>query len=371
MNIHKLYLDFTEKATVLDKIICLLISPGTKSTYLPSFRGTDGNPGPDVKGTGIKTHRKGIGRFKFGHTGIICFFLVVLSCKKQNSWNIYTAANTALTSNRIRQIVLENNEISWVGTYGGGLFRMRNNTLSKVTAPFKGNYILSLKKDRRGGIWIGTAQNGAFYCFNDSWKQYTGDHGLAGNNVWDIFIENEETVWFCSRYKGVCRKQNDSLFCFNSQNGLPDRQVTVAVKDTKGTMWFGTVRGGLAGYRDGQFEYINTSNGLSGNYIRAILCDSVPRWVGSWDGGLDYCNGEQWEHIPAVQKPVVFLGYSKNGILWVGTWGYGVFYRHGQTWESLNTGNSLLPDNYVIDIDFSEKNTVYFATSKGIAVYTP
>ncbi len=320
-------------------------------------------------------HKKGLLRlikvFHIVRFIIPCLSLFVLSCTKQNPWHIYNTTNTPLTSNRIRQIVLEKNELSWVGTYGGGLYRVQKTVWEKIESPFKGDYVLSMKKDTKGGVWIGTARNGAFYYYNNTWKQLTGDHGLAGNNVWDIFLEDEETTWFCSRYKGVCRKMQDSLICFNTQNGLPDRQVTVAGKDTKGKIWFGTVRGGLAGYNDGQFEYINTRNGLSGNYIRALICDSVPRWVGSWDGGLDYFNGDSWEHIPEIRQPVVFLGFDSNGMLWVGTWGYGVFFKRGQTWETINTGNSRLPDNYVIDIDFTNDGTVYFSTSKGVAVFTP
>ncbi len=290
-------------------------------------------------------------------------------CTDKNAWLIYNTANTPLTSARIRQTVLDNNSLSWVGTYGGGLYRIKNDTWEKVAAPFQGDYILSLKKDTQGGLWIGTARNGAFYYHNNTWKHLTGDQGLAGNNVWDIFLEDEETIWFCSRYRGVCRKSSDSILCMDTQNGLPDRQVTVAQKDKKGKIWFGTVRGGLAGYKDGQFEYINTRNGLSGNYIRALICDTIPRWVGSWDGGLDFFTGGIWKHIAEVGKPVVFLGFDKNRKLWAGTWGKGVFYKGSGKWHNLTAENSDLPDNYVIDIDFTANGTVYFSTSKGVAVY--
>ena len=157
----------------------------------------------------------------------------------------------------------------------------------------------------------------------------------------------------------------------SSSEGLPDRQVTLATKDSRGIMWFGTVRGGLCGYENGQFQYLNTRNGLNGNYIRALICDSIPRWVGSWDGGLNFFDNEEWKHVPEIKPPVVFLGFDNNNILWVGTWGHGVYIKKPTGWVNLNDKNSGISDNYVIDIDFAENGDVYFATTKGVSVHTP
>lgn len=304
---------------------------------------------------------------------IISFLILPLNfcCSPLNHWQIYNTSNTPLTSDRIRQIIIENNELSWVGTYGSGLYKVNEGKWQKVDSPFAGNHILCLRPDNKGGLWIGTANNGAYYYFQDNWVHIDQDQGLSDNNVWDILISKNKEVWLCSRYRGACRKSSDSLRCFNTKDGLPDNQVTVATEDSRGTIWLGTARGGLCGYKDEQFEYINSRNGISGNYIRAIICDSIPRWVGSWDGGLDYFNGEKWEHIEKIKKPVVFLGFDKNNKLWVGTWGYGIYIQRTKEWENLTVENSGLPDNHVIDIDFAEDGKIYFATSQGVAVYSP
>ena len=296
---------------------------------------------------------------------------LLISCSSQNHWHIYNTSNTPLTSNRIRQIIIESNELSWIGTYGGGLYKATDNSWQKVNSSFSGSHILCLSQDNKDGLWIGTANNGAYYYLKDKWKHLDQDQGLLDNNVWDILICKNKEVWLCSRYKGVCTKNSDSLRCFNVKDGLPDNQITVAVEDSRGTIWLGTARGGLSGYKNGQFDYINSRNGISGNYIRAIICDSVPRWIGSWDGGLDYFNGEKWEKVTEVKKPVVFLGFDGKDNLWVGTWGHGVYTYKPNDWEHLTTENSGLPDNQVIDIDFGADGKIYFATSQGVAVYTP
>lgn len=308
--------------------------------------------------------------FKISLYHLYILFLF-LGCSSQNHWQTYNTSNTPLTSDRIRQIIIENNELSWVGTYGGGLYKVNGNEWQKVCSPFVGSHILCLRPDNKGGLWIGTAKNGAYYYSRNNWTHIDQEQGLSDNNAWDILISKNKDVWLCSRYRGACKKNSDSLRCFNTKDGLPDNQVTVVSEDSRGTVWLGTARGGLCGYKDGQFEYINSRNGISGNYIRAIICDSIPRWVGSWDGGLDYFNGETWEHIDEVKEPVVFLGFDGDNDLWVGTWGYGVYAGKSNEWKHLTTENSGLPNNQVIDIDFGEDRKIYFATSHGVAVYTP
>lgn len=308
---------------------------------------------------------------KSNHWFNIVFLMVIFSgCAKKQQWTIYNTKNTALSSDLIRQIILKDDSLQWVGTYGGGLFSVAHNTWKKVELPYCGKYILTLVTDTNDGLWVGTARKGAYFYSKGTWKHWSSDSGLTDNNVWHILNDSRKNTWFCSRYKGICRVKTDSMTCFTMKNGLPDRQVTLAVEDNKGGIWFGTVRGGLCRYLNGEFEYLNTKHGIKGNYIRALICDSVPRWVGTWDGGLNYFTGDKWTVIDEIKKPVVFIGFDTRGYLWVGTWGHGVYVKRNKTWDHITSSNSKLPNNFVIDIAFGSRGTAYFATSKGVARFT-
>lgn len=305
---------------------------------------------------------------------VICLSLISLllfgGCNKKRQWHYYTPHNTNLTTGIIRQLIVKDNSLYWIGTYGGGLYRVQNKAWEKIESPFTGIYILSLVMDNNNGLWIGTARKGAYYYKNERWHHYSQDKGLIDKNVWDIYPDRAGNIWFCSRYRGISRKTGDSLSYFTTKNGLPDRQVTIAREDNTGRMWVGTVRGGLCNFKDEKISYVNTRHGLSGNYIRALICDSTARWVGSWDGGLDFFTGAEWKNIQGIKPPVVFLDFDPRGYLWVGSWGHGVYLNNGDKWENLTTKNSGLPNNYVIDIAFDEQGKAYFATSKGIAIYS-
>ena len=305
----------------------------------------------------------------------VCFLMIFFSgCSKKQQWNIYNTKNTDLSTDLIRQIIIKDDSLQWIGTYGEGLFRNTNNNWERVELPFGGQYILTLVTGLNDGLWIGTARKGAYYYSENKWKHINSDSGLSDNNVWHILEDSRRNTWFCSRYKGICRVKSDSMSmmmtCYNMKNGLPDRQVTLAVEDSKGGIWFGTVRGGLCRYSNGQFEYLNTKHGIKGNYIRTLICDSIPRWVGTWDGGLNYFTGEKWVLIDEIKKPVVFTGFDKRGYLWIGTWGHGVYVKRNNNWDHIKSSNSELPNDFVIDIDFDSRGGVYFATSKGVARFS-
>jgi ligand-binding sensor domain-containing protein len=274
-----------------------------------------------------------------------------------------------MSTNRIRQLIVIGDALSWVGTYSGGLYRILNGRWEKVGMPYIGDYVLSLKLDPYGGLWVGTARNGAYRFFNNAWTHIDVSECLADNNVWEIFLSDTNKIWFCSRYRGIYLKETDRCSCITTRQGLSDREMTCAAQDSTGTIWFGTARGGVCGFKDGTWTFINRRTGIGGNYIRALVCDSTLRWIGSWDAGLEYFNGASWKRCVEIKPPVTIISIDKRNTLWVGTWGNGVYRKDVSGWTHILSGKNGLSDNYVIDIKFDSENRIYFATSGGVAVW--
>jgi ligand-binding sensor domain-containing protein len=300
---------------------------------------------------------------------ILIAVIAFQACTGGPDWHVYDTSNTPMQTGLVRQSLPESSGPLWAGTYGNGLYRLSGEQWEQVALSGGGDYITALQKDSTGGLWIGTARAGA-YCFrNGKYEHFNTTNGLLDNNIWDIFTDPDGSVWFASRYKGLTRMKEGTFETWTTAQGLPDHYVTVVRRDSKGVVWVGTARGGLCGIRDSGMVYLNHTNGLSGRYVRTLLCDSVPRYVGTWDGGLDYFDGKGWKHDPAVEKPVVCLVTSPEGQLWAGTWGSGAYYRTGRGWERLAPEKSGLPDGHVIDIRFDRAGQAYFSTSKGLAVF--
>jgi len=295
-----------------------------------------------------------------------------VSCAREGDWKVYNSKNTAMAIDAVRQVVIENGKLSWVGTFGNGLYAVKGDQWVKSDRPALSHYILALRQDGLGRLWAGTSDGALVYDGTD-WKRYSRNEGLTDNNVWDICPAGDR-VYLGLRYGGLCVVENSRIRCLDREAaGLPDRKVTVVVKDGRGVLWVGTEQGGLCGLeKEKAIHQYDRSNGLSGNYVRALICDEMqPRYCGTWDGGLDEFDGKAWKHIDAVPPPVTSLTLDPKGKLWVGTWGGGVIYQSPTGWTDLTDRNSGLPDNHITDIRFTDAGEVCIATGQGLAVYKP
>ncbi|MEO0731853.1 MAG: two-component regulator propeller domain-containing protein [Bacteroidota bacterium] len=163
----------------------------------------------------------------------------------------------------------------WFGTYSGGLFRWR----ADPAAPqgyhkeqfragdgpdqLPSDIIRSLMEDRRGNLWIGTAE------------------GL-------VFLPNDEKDRKEPRFT-VFRNQPGDETSLSHDYILPLHEAR------DGTIWIGTLGGGLNRYlppNEGQparFERILEEDGLPNNVIKSILEDDDGNlWVASNKGILRY-----------------------------------------------------------------------------------
>lgn len=298
-------------------------------------------------------------------TTVLFAAVLLFNCSKPSDWQVFNKKNTPLKNEWIRQLVLDNGELAWVGTYGDGAYHIAHGKWQKVSAIPEHEYILRMKRNG-AALWVGTGRTG-LYSFSDAvWNRWDTASGLADNNCWDLLALSRDSVIAGSRYRGL------SIIAAKVTALMPgpDAQITLLERDSSHRLWVGTARSGLYGVLNLDTVYLNTRTGLSGNYVRALVCDSLPRWVGTWDGGLDFFENGKWRNIPIIKRPVVVLTLDSTGSLWVGTWGNGVYRQTGKAWENINSSNSGLPDNQVIDIKFGNCGKVFFATSKGIALHS-
>lgn len=68
--------------------------------------------------------------------------------------------------------------------------------------------ILSLKQDKKGYLWIGTAGNGLIRYDGEFFKEYEKLDDLPPMHVSDIVIDKNETFYFSTLYSGIVRFKN-------------------------------------------------------------------------------------------------------------------------------------------------------------------
>ena len=115
--------------------------------------------------------------------------------------------------------------------------------LQNISVAYNPNYIVAMKVDAKGTVWVGTWGGGLGRFDGKRWKNYTTVEGLHGNHVFMIHI------------------------------------------DRKGEMWVGT-NNGLGRMRGERFEKpLTTTDGLYANTVFSMAnADDGSLWIGSFGG---------------------------------------------------------------------------------------
>ncbi|TVP98114.1 MAG: hypothetical protein EA359_18720 [Balneolaceae bacterium] len=171
----------------------------------------------------------------------------------------------------------------WIGTWGGGLYRLEQGKLQNFrdTGDFPYNVILSIFEDSRGNFWFGTPFNGVIFYDNETFTRYGPEVGLPHPNA-RVFHESDNGDIWLGTFNGPARFRDGIFTEFHQSHQVPQVTVRTVYEDEDGIIWFGTLGSGLLRYHDDTFTIITTEQGLNDNLVFHILPDDDGYfWMGS------------------------------------------------------------------------------------------
>lgn len=249
---------------------------------------------------------------------------------------IKLAATSGSTSTNIASttsIVRDQNQYLWLGTDGGGLFRLApDGTKTRFTqsnTALPNDAVMSMAVDKRGRLWISTYMGGiTTYTPNEGFRNFSSDYklmkvntmlydsvqdklflGTLGNGTQvlsfpslkiETYHSSSESEWISALLldnEGVLwMGRTDGLRCIDARSGkelFPDVitkleriAINTALKDTDGSLWFGGPNG-LYHYIKitGEFQHYTVDSGLPSNQVCSILQDrSGILWISTMKG---------------------------------------------------------------------------------------
>ena len=101
-------------------------------------------------------------------------------------------------------------------------------------------------------------------------QRYTLSDGLAGMQIEDIHQDRRGLLWIATADGGVSRFDGTRFDTFSTSDGLPHLMVRAIGEDADGGMWFGTLGGGLARLGEHGFEVYTTEQGLPSNDVLGV-----------------------------------------------------------------------------------------------------
>jgi signal transduction histidine kinase/ligand-binding sensor domain-containing protein/CheY-like chemotaxis protein len=236
-------------------------------------------------------------------------------------------------------IFTDSREITWISTYGNGLFAIRKNgEISHYTttnSDLRTNYLLYVMEDHTGNIWIGTENAGiAKLTLTNQESSLLIPAPLRTTKqeetVRSIYEDRNGNLWMGTR--------NGDIFLYDSNWKRKDlftgkqKGIYTIQADLEGNIWMGTKGDGLrifpADDLSGKsYSYLLSEDRSAGeNSIYAILCDSKGRiWIGTFGNGLFLCEWEKGEllsqrfdRISGTQRQIRSLLQDREGRIWAG-----------------------------------------------------
>lgn len=256
--------------------------------------------------------------------------------------------HTAFDGLTIQSVLPQSESRIWVGTEGGGLFRL--NMLTGEVINFRhdpknknslsSNYVRSLAFDAQFHLWIGTFNALSILAngedtFTNLYHDPTRESSISQNSIRSIYMDTQGGMWLGSFYGGInyyhpLKNKFDHLQQNPYTRSLNDKVISCMVEDADGRIWIGTNDRGINIYnpKSESFDYITHENqpALESNNIKTFLLsnDRTSVYAGAHAGGLVKIN----KRTNAVQRiaihhkslaDVYALTYDAEGAIWIGT----------------------------------------------------
>ncbi len=213
----------------------------------------------------------------------------------------------------------------WVGVFsagqGRGLARLVEGTVrSFVTPTFDGSKVtvFSLRFDRDGNLWVGTANDGVFRVHGNTVDHYERTKGLSGDYV-RAFLEDREGIVWAATNNGVDRFHDPRVTTFSAAEGLVADQAVGILASRDGTTWVANAYS-LDHIVNGAVSSIRTGHGLPGQQVASLLEDRAGNmWVGVDDGLYLFKNGSFLRLPERNHRPLGLafgLAEDSDGNIW-------------------------------------------------------
>ncbi|HET9765201.1 MAG TPA: two-component regulator propeller domain-containing protein, partial [Thermoanaerobaculia bacterium] len=235
------------------------------------------------------------------------------------------SAGSGLPPGAVRALVPSADGALWVGT-DAGLYRYRD---GRAEGPNHGiaAEVWSLLLDRAGTLWVGTSGGGLFRVRDGRATQLSTHEGLSHDAVHALFEDREGSLWIGTRGGGLNRLSDGKVTPYGAREGMRG-DVTFSVRgDRAGNVWVGTDSGLNRVALDGEVTSFGEEHGLTSAFVASLAADPAggELWVGTHGGGVHRLRGRRAAPYPQAQWErgayVWSLLFDRRGGLWIGSGG--------------------------------------------------
>ncbi len=212
-----------------------------------------------------------------------------------------------LISDGVAPVMKSKKGIVYVGNNCGGINKIIDGKIIRQEIPEGNTCVWSLLEDSSENLWIGTYGGGLFKYKND--KQvihYTKSNGLPDELVFALYEDNTGKIWLGTD-KGVYTIVNDSIYPFKKE--IIKSKTVYFLQDNESNIWIGTTNG-LYYVTSNDVKAFTTYDGLPSNRVRCMHFDKDNvLWIGTIGGGLCHYKNQKffaYKQLSEITDPDVF-----------------------------------------------------------------
>ncbi|PAU93101.1 hypothetical protein CK503_13100 [Aliifodinibius salipaludis] len=278
-----------------------------------------------------------------------------------------------LVSSSILSIYNDSRNEFWFTTDGEGVWHWNRNqqlTQYREVHGMGSNRVRDVLEDNNGVIWFATRE-GLTKLEDGNFRTYTTRHGLPDNRLRDLALTESGELWIASR-GGLCRIFEEEISCFTEQDGLINNRIQSISTDENNNVWLGTEEG-ASYFSAGEFKNYSADEGLANNIIHSTYYDTEGNiWFGTFGGGISLFLGDQFENYTIEDglpnNVVTSITEDHKGHQWVSTYGGGITQIDGKSLKTINASDGLV-DNKVYTLRTDDQNQLLVGTRWGFSIY--
>src|SRR5262249_19762716 len=181
--------------------------------------------------------------------------------------------------------------------------------------------IRTLLRDRDGGLWIGTRDQGIVHVHHGKIDGFSRSLGLSGDSFLCMFEDREGNIW-TSTVSGLDRFRDFAVATYSVDQGLPNADVFSVLATRDGSVWLST-RVALSRWNGGRISIPPTGSAkrdgkLNGDLPNSLFQDGRGRiWI-STRHGFGYLENDRFNPVNTVPGgPVHSMAQDNGGNLWI------------------------------------------------------
>ncbi|MBN1129672.1 MAG: hypothetical protein JXA71_11830 [Chitinispirillaceae bacterium] len=302
------------------------------------------------------------------------------------SWSHFTADNTSLPREAIRDIAILPDGTRWFATSGGGAARLQGEVWTVYNgsnSPMPSTDIHDISYENNGTVWFATTK-GAVSFGGGQWVVYTPENtGLPSAFVNDIRIDRQGRKWFATSDAGLATYDGYSWECHNTGNSaIPSNTIhRIAIENNPAliggqAVWCATALGAAVFCNYVWTVYTTLNSGIFSDRVFSIKIDRFGnKWFGHENGvsRFDGFTWTTWSGVPsALSASVLTIAEDGKGAIWFGTLN-GLVKFNGASWTEFSGERYRLLENcsiYSLAIDASDNKWIGTSTN-GVIMFGP